>query len=62
MSISEYTHSIRMTMAENLLATTELSIHEISKKMGYHHSSNFVKAFKKSHGKTPLAFRKNKEK
>lgn len=61
MSISEYTHSIRMTMAENLLATTELSIQEIAKKMGYHHSSNFVKAFKKSHGKTPLAFRKNKE-
>ncbi len=61
MSISEYTHSIRMTMAENLLSTTELSINEIAKKVGYHHSSNFVKTFKKSHGKTPLAFRKKKE-
>lgn len=60
MSISEYTHSIRMTIAENLLSTTELSIHEIAKKVGYHHTSNFVKAFKKSHGKTPLAFRKKK--
>lgn len=60
MSISEYTNSIRMTMAENLLSTTELSIDEISKKLGYNYSSNFVKMFKKTHGKTPLAFRKLK--
>ena len=60
MSISEYTNSIRMTMAENLLSTTELSIDEISKKLGYNYSSNFVKMFKKTHGKTPLAFRKVK--
>ena len=60
MSISEYTNSIRMTIAENLLSTTELSIDEISKKLGYNYSSNFVKMFKKTHGKTPLAFRKLK--
>ena len=60
MSISEYTNSIRMTMAENLLSTTELSIDEISKQLGYNYSSNFVKMFKKTHGKTPLAFRKLK--
>jgi len=62
MSISQYTHSIRMTMAENLLSTTELSIEEISKTIGYHHSGNFIKMFKKTHGKTPLAFRKLKGK
>ena len=60
MSISEYTNSIRMTIAENLLSTTQLSIDEISKKLGYNYSSNFVKMFKKTHGKTPLAFRKLK--
>lgn len=60
MSISEYTNSIRMGMAENLLSTTELSIDEISKEIGYNYSSNFVKMFKKVHGKTPLAFRKAK--
>ena len=60
MSISEYTNSIRMTMAENLLSTTELSIDEISKQRGYNYSGNFVKMFKKTHGKTPLAFRKLK--
>ena len=60
MSISEYTNSIRMTMAENLLSTTELSIDEIAKQLGYNYSGNFVKMFKKTHGKTPLAFRKLK--
>lgn len=58
MSISQYTNSIRMTMAETLLSTTELSVNEISKILGYNHSGNFVKMFKKVHGKTPLAFRK----
>ncbi len=60
MSISQYTTSIRMTMAENLLSTTDLSIDEISKMVGYNYSGNFVKMFKKVHGKTPLAFRKCK--
>ena len=61
MSISQYTTSIRMTMAENLLSTTELSIDEISKMVGYNYSGNFVKMFKKVHGKTPLSFRRMKE-
>lgn len=60
MSISQYTTSIRMAMAENLLSTTEHSIDEISKIIGYNYSGNFVKMFKKAHGKTPLAFRKSK--
>lgn len=60
MSISEYTTSIRMTMAQNLLSTTDLSINEIAKAVGYNYSGNFVKMFKKVHGKTPLAFRKLK--
>lgn len=58
MSINEYTCSIRMTMAENLLSTTELSIDEIANIVGYNYSGNFIKMFKKFHGKTPLAFRK----
>ena len=60
MSISQYTNSIRMTMAENLLSTTELTVDEIAKTLGYNYSGNFVKMFKKVHGKTPLAFRKMK--
>ena len=60
MSINQYTTSIKMAYAENLLSTTELSIEEISKIVGYNHSSNFVKMFKKIHNKTPLSFRKSK--
>lgn len=60
MSINQYTTSIKMAYAENLLSTTELSVDEISKLVGYNHSSNFVKMFKKIHNKTPLAFRKSK--
>ncbi|MGG7058175.1 helix-turn-helix domain-containing protein [Clostridium tertium] len=61
MSINQYTTSIRITMAENLLSTTDLSIDEISKIVGYNYSGNFIKMFKKVHGKTPLSFRKMKE-
>lgn len=60
MSISEYTTSMRMAIAENLLSTTELTIEEIAQKVGYNYSGNFAKMFKKVHGKTPLAFRNNK--
>ena len=60
MSISQYTNSIRMTLAENLLSTTDLSIDEIAKQLGYNYSGNFIKSFKKIHGKTPLGFRKFK--
>jgi len=60
MSIGEYTTSIKMAIAENLLSTTDLSINEIADAIGYNYSGNFVKMFKKVHGKTPLAFRKIK--
>lgn len=58
MSISQYTTSLKIAMAETLLSTTELSVEEIAKALGYSHSGNFVKMFKKAHGKTPLAFRR----
>ncbi|MCQ2969327.1 MAG: AraC family transcriptional regulator [Clostridium sp.] len=60
MSISQYTTSLKIVLAENLLSTTELSIDEIASKVGYNHSGNFIKMFKKAHGKTPLSFRKLK--
>ena len=58
MSIGEYTNHIRMTMAANLLSTTDLSIDTIASKVGYNHSANFAKMFKKTYDKTPLQFRK----
>lgn len=61
MSISQYTTALRMAKAENLLATTDLSIEEIAKQLGYHYSGSFIKMFKQIHGQTPLAFRKLKK-
>ncbi|MEG0774891.1 AraC family transcriptional regulator [Clostridium sp.] len=60
MSIGEYVNHIKMTVAANLLSTTDLSIEEISNKVGYNYSANFSKMFKKTYGKTPLKFRKTK--
>lgn len=60
MSIGEYTNRIRMTVAANLLSTTDLSVEDIAKKVGYNYSANFSKMFKKIYGKTPLQFRKTK--
>lgn len=60
MSIGEYTNHIRMTVAANLLSTTDLSIEDIACKVGYNYSANFSKMFKKTYGKTPLKFRKTK--
>lgn len=59
-SIGEYTNHIRMTIAANLLSTTDLSIEEIACRVGYNYSANFAKRFKKTYGKTPLNFRKIK--
>lgn len=60
MSIGEFTNHIRMTVAANLLSTTDLSIEDIALKVGYNYSANFSKMFKKIYGKTPLKFRKTK--
>lgn len=60
MSIGDYTTSLRMTIAANLLSTTDLSVEHISKKVGYNYSANFSKMFKKFYGRTPLTFRKSK--
>lgn len=60
MSIGKYTTHLKMTVASNLLSTTDLSVQDISYKVGYNHSANFSKMFKNTYGKTPLKFRKTK--
>ncbi len=59
-SIGDYINNLRMSVAANLLSTTDLSIEEIAQKVGYNYSANFSKMFKKTYGKTPLKFRKTK--
>ena len=51
-----------MTMAVNLLNTTDLSIAEIAEKVGYPYPSNFIKMFRQTYGCTPLEYRHNNKK
>lgn len=60
MTIGEYTTSLRMTTAANLLVTTERSIEDIAYSIGYSHCPGFIAMFKKKYGMTPKVFRKRK--
>lgn len=60
MSIGAFVHSVRMTKAANLLSTTDLSIEAIARQVGYQHSGNFARMFKRTYGKNPLDFRRSK--
>lgn len=57
MTVHAYTTSLRMDYAAHLLQSTTLGIEEISKKCGYHYPGNFIHAFKKRFGVTPLQYR-----
>jgi AraC family transcriptional regulator len=52
-----YLSAIRTAEAERLLAKTDLSVIEISQKVGYSSSSHFAKAFRQATGLSPRAFR-----
>ncbi len=52
-----YLASLRISRAQNLLAETDLSITQISARVGYSSSSHFTKAFRQVTGLTPKDFR-----
>lgn len=56
-SIGDFITSLKMTLAANLLCTTEMRISDISKKVGYLYPSNFIKMFKQTYDCTPLQYR-----
>lgn len=53
-----YLATLRSRRAQLLLAETDLSVTEISSRVGYATSSHFTKAFRQATGLTPRAFRK----
>ena len=59
-SIRAYVNGVRMSRAATLLTTTDKSIEEIAREVGFQHSGNFTQMFKKAYDLTPLAFRKSK--
>ncbi|MCS3801024.1 helix-turn-helix domain-containing protein [Niastella sp. OAS944] len=58
LGIYEFQVKLRMEKAEYLLLETDKDIKEISFLTGYHTLSSFITAFKKSHGVSPLKWRK----
>ncbi len=53
-----YLSSIRTSRAQLLLAEPNLSVTEVSSRVGYSSPSHFTKAFRQATGLTPRAFRK----
>lgn len=62
MSLSEYIIQKRISLAKQLLATTDLSIVEISERTGFSYSSYFVRIFKKKVDMTPQQYRNENQK
>jgi two-component system response regulator YesN len=53
----EYVVQCKMEKATNLLASTDLSIEEVTNSIGYKHASYFTRKFKEFSGKTPNEYR-----
>lgn len=56
-SFTDYITKVRIIEAEKLLATTDISINDISQKVGFSTPSYFVSQFKKIKSLTPKQFR-----
>ncbi|WP_105616533.1 AraC family transcriptional regulator [Vallitalea okinawensis] len=57
-TFSKYMMELKMKNAKELLLTTELSVKEISNKLGYNATPYFISRFKKIYGQTPLQYKK----
>lgn len=53
----QYLHRMRIQAARNLLAETDLKIHEIGYEVGYENVNHFIAHFKKNTGMTPTQYR-----
>lgn len=60
-SLAAHIKEHRMEAAAELLVQTELSINEISSKVGYESQSKFTVVFKEFYGFTPVEYRKKKQ-
>jgi AraC-like DNA-binding protein len=52
-----YVNEWRMRMAQDLLATTEVTVAEIARRVGYDSEEAFSRAFKRAHGQSPSPWR-----
>lgn len=54
----EYFETARLEKAKEMMSDRNISLKQISKKVGFKYQNNFSKAFKKRFGMTPGAWRK----
>lgn len=59
-TIYSYLFDFRMSIAQNLLADTSMTIAEIGDMTGYEHPSHFATAFKRKFGIPPVTYRKER--
>ncbi|MBD1379400.1 response regulator transcription factor [Metabacillus arenae] len=60
-SFSEYVSLYRLNMAKKWLEETNMSVKEISEKLKYNNSQNFIRSFRKNEGTTPGKYRELKK-
>lgn len=59
-NFSEHLNAVRIRKAKEMLADTDLSVQEISLRIGYRNVTSFIRMFKKITGIPPGEYRKNK--
>ena len=59
LAYSEVVDKVRAELAIELLKSTDISVHEIAKEVGYSAPSNFSRAFKRWTGTAPCEFRRD---
>lgn len=57
----EYLTLLRVEHARELLAETDLTIRDVSVRVGYYDSGSFIRRFKQITGETPLQYRRGRE-
>jgi AraC-like DNA-binding protein len=57
MSPLEYLTLLRVEHAKELLASTDLTIRDVSARSGYYDPGSFIRRFKQVTGETPLQYR-----
>jgi AraC-like DNA-binding protein len=57
LSPMRYVNEWRMRVAQDLLATTEVTVAAIARRVGYDSEEAFSRAFKRAHGQSPSLWR-----
>ncbi|MDR0426918.1 MAG: AraC family transcriptional regulator [Clostridiales bacterium] len=58
-TFKQYLSNLRISQAKHLLQNTDTSVAEIAADCGFADTTNFIRAFKKNEGISPLKYRKN---